>query len=91
MKPVYLKYEKQLVDLLTDLNVGTQEIFEEFAVQLRKTEINSSSIIINVNAFKMVGDFFPNPEACYSRNNSIVEYGAIIVPTFHNRLFLCNF
>ena len=51
MNPVYLKYEKQLVDLLTNLNVGIQEIFEEFAVQLRKTEINSSSTIINVNAF----------------------------------------
>ena len=91
MKPVYLKYEKQLVDLLTDLNVGTQETFEDFSVQLGETQINSSSTIINVNAFKMGGDFFPNPEACYSRNNSIVEYGAIIVPTFHNRLFLCNF
>jgi hypothetical protein len=39
MIPLYLDYEKQLVDLLTELNVGIQEIFEDFAVHLGENKI----------------------------------------------------
>ena len=38
--PVIKDTEKQLVDLLVDLSVGAQEIFEEHAVELGDTKIN---------------------------------------------------
>ena len=41
MVPLYLDTEKQLVALLVELDVGLQEIFEEHAVELGETKINS--------------------------------------------------
>ena len=41
MIPLYKKTEEQLVALLVDLNVGAQEIFEDHAVELGDTKINT--------------------------------------------------
>ena len=41
MIPLYVDHEKELVKLLIDLNLEVQEIFEDFAVALGETSINS--------------------------------------------------
>ena len=41
MIPLYVDHEKELVKLLIDLNLEVQEIFEDFAVALGDTRINS--------------------------------------------------
>ena len=58
MIPLYLDYERQLVDLLTELNVGIQEIFEDFAVQLGENKINSwkakvSTVKNNLSTYRL--------------------------------------
>ena len=41
MIPLYVDSERKLVDLMVELDIGLQEIFEDYAVQLGDTKINS--------------------------------------------------
>ena len=55
MIPLYKESEKKLVDLLVDLSVGAQEIFEEHTVELGDTKINLWKVKLQTfqnNSFK---------------------------------------
>ena len=41
MIPLYVDSERKLVDMMVELDIGLQEIFEDYAVQLGDTKINS--------------------------------------------------
>ena len=48
MIPLYVDSERKLVDLMVDLNLGIQEIFEDYAIQLGETKINSWKAKVSV-------------------------------------------